>query len=603
LFETLGTLIGGLALTILTFVLPIFWIVFWLCLVNALALFFLVRHGKNRIIAFITGMVIICLCIGLLVRLPDRLQKLNLNFQQKGAVILDARTSVYGSILVSQKNEQYTFYYNGNPFIVLPHPDWKTVEDLAHFALLSHRSPNKVLIIGAGAGGLISEILKYPVEKIDYAELDPVLMALLRTYTSPLTRYELNNPRVHVLPLDGRLYLRETQEHYDVIIVGVSTPFDLSSNRYFTKEFFALLKTKLTPGGTLLFRIPGSLTYLGREIINFDVSIIRACAYSFLYCLVIPGEDTLVLASDSPSLQTLSPDVLSGRMKEKGIVTRFISPAYIAYRLQPNNREWFMNALDQVLVPANQDFLPRAVFEMLLYWNKMFSPFFGKIMESIRMLNFFTIGGFILLLAGALQIFGPLKVARDKMAYSYSIFTTGFYGMFISMILLFCFQVLYGYVYAMLAIMISIFMVGITCGSLWSIRMSKRIPSTRGLFFALEWGIVVFVGITGTGILYFKNFISSHPYIFVLLFFIAGLFVGLEFPLFIRLLSRGKENREKLVGWVYFLDLLGGCLGGVLGGIVLLPVLGLMQSLGVLAILKLSSITLVALNNKGADPF
>ena len=42
--------------------------------------------------------------------------------------------------------------------------------------MTQHPSPEKVLLVGGGFGGLIREVLKHPVKELDYVELDPQLI-------------------------------------------------------------------------------------------------------------------------------------------------------------------------------------------------------------------------------------------------------------------------------------------------------------------------------------------------------------------------------------------------------------------------------------------
>ena len=45
-------------------------------------------------------------------------------------------------------------------------------EMLTHLPMLSHPHPERVLIIGGGDGGLLREVLKYPVTEVFLVEID-----------------------------------------------------------------------------------------------------------------------------------------------------------------------------------------------------------------------------------------------------------------------------------------------------------------------------------------------------------------------------------------------------------------------------------------------
>ena len=95
-------------------------------------------------------------------------------------------------------------------------PNIATVEELAHFPLLAHPAPRTVLVVGGGAGGVLAEILKHEtVSRIDYVEIDPLLLGTIRDFPTPLTAGELASPRVRLHFGDARLFLRQER-------VGVS---------------------------------------------------------------------------------------------------------------------------------------------------------------------------------------------------------------------------------------------------------------------------------------------------------------------------------------------------------------------------------------------
>ena len=74
---------------------------------------------------------------------------------------------------------------------------------------------------------------------------------------------------------------------------------------------------------------------------------------------------------------------------------------------------------------------------------------------------------------------------------------------------------------------------------------------------------------------------------------ICGSLLGVQFPLASKLVLEDEKNISGSAGIVYGSDLLGGWLGGVVGGVVLLPVLGLFGSCVVVVLLKLSSFFIV----------
>ena len=99
----------------------------------------------------------------------------------------------------------------------MPVPNISFNEEFIHFSFLAHRSPEDILLLSGGAGGLIHEILKYPIKKLDYAELDPVLIRLLKEHPTELTQKELNHPALNIRYIDGRRFVRLSESKYDVV--------------------------------------------------------------------------------------------------------------------------------------------------------------------------------------------------------------------------------------------------------------------------------------------------------------------------------------------------------------------------------------------------
>jgi len=83
------------------------------------------------------------------------------------------------------------------------------MEELVHFPLLLSHPPKIFWSWAEPSAGLIHEILKHPVEKVHYAEIDPLVIQFIGENLTPLTRGEMEDPKVRVHPLDGRLFIKD----------------------------------------------------------------------------------------------------------------------------------------------------------------------------------------------------------------------------------------------------------------------------------------------------------------------------------------------------------------------------------------------------------
>ena len=89
------------------------------------------------------------------------------------------------------------------------------------------------------------------------------------------------------------------------------------------------------------------------------------------------------------------------------------------------------------------------------------------------------------------------------------------------------------------------------------------------------------------GLFYFKLISFLLTFIFS---FGSGFFVGFEFPALVSARKSNANDSESVsAGKVYALDLLGGCFGAIILGILMVPSLGIFKTLFFIIILKITS--------------
>jgi len=608
--ESIGSIVGGLLMTFLLIqYLNSFEIAFIISSTNALVSIFLLwpisrssHPGLQRTLWVLSILLFLVFTYSLLSQTSNAIHQFSIQSQWRNLNAIHHENSIYGNITVTKRGEQFTFFTNGVPTITTPVPDMASIEDFVHFPMLFHERPESLLILSGGAGGMIHEILKYPVSRVDYVELDPLLLKLIQKFSTPLTQLELSDPRVRIHYTDDRFFINRTQDQFDLIFIGLPAPQGLQTNRLFTSEFFSIAKEKMNPGGILALTLPGSLTYISPELRDLNRCILETLKTVFLSVRIIPGDTNLYLASNARKLERVTSADIVKRLEESKIKTSLLNKGYLEFRLHDRWLKWFSEPTEGKEIQINSDFRPIGVFFSLSYWNALFSPSLAAIFKWFEGFSLQISISFMILFTLLVSLVFAKRPSLSGQAIPYTIFTTGLAGMIFSLGTLFTFQTFYGYLYHQIGLLIAIFMLGVTLSSFYMTLHLDRIESDSHLFLKIEICIIsfsfLFPFVFSISSQYLeKTTIALLVYpLFLIMSFLSGACIGLQFPLAskIYLMLSGKERTiGHTAGLLYGADLLGGFLGGLFGGVLLLPVLGLKESCFMMGLIKMSSLALL----------
>ncbi|MBQ3969067.1 MAG: polyamine aminopropyltransferase [Clostridia bacterium] len=124
-------------------------------------------------------------------------------------------------------------------------------EMITHVPMAVHPNVKKVLVIGAGDGGVVRELVRYPdIDVIDMVEIDPLVVEVCKKFL-PQTACRFDDPRVTIYYEDGLRYVRFKENEYDLIIVDSTDPFGPGEG-LFTKEFYGNCYKALKDDGILI---------------------------------------------------------------------------------------------------------------------------------------------------------------------------------------------------------------------------------------------------------------------------------------------------------------------------------------------------------------
>lgn len=538
--------------------------------------------------------------------------------------LIEIHQSKHGAISVVRREDQYSFYQSGNLVFSTAGPEATAValEEqegvvLAHFSLVQHANPRRILLIGGGLRGTLREIARHPVDRIDYIELDPVLTETARQYVPAATLATLDDPRVRLIHVDGRLFVKASDETYDMIIVDVPDPATAVLNRYYTQSFFREAKARLNPRGVFVIGAVSTPDMRGTAVANRNATIYHTLRSVFAQVLPVGQRFQYFFAADVPGQLSADVEMLRARYRKRNIETEGFSHRHYDMLLQeaplrrmnwiirhhgrsadahltgPATGPLFPGAIpeqetEELRLPPvdrryfiNSDFKPIGYYYTLLFWNELTRADYGGAFKLILRVEPWWMAPIVcvsLVVALFLRLAGRRAGKRGDthFAVMFAVFTTGLSTMALQIALLFSFQSIYGFVYEMVGLIVAIFMAGLALGAAITQRFVGDKSNLR-ILAAVQLLIALFAGLMAIGLPWSAATESSRA-VFVLfsaMTIAAGVLNGADFPLATACCMALNKRAEKATGIVYGVELFGACAGALLASVVVAPVLGI----------------------------
>lgn len=604
-FEALGALIGGLFVScfLIRFIQP-FYVIFFMSCLNIIAAFAVSRFCEIRnkkYIFLVIAIIFISAIILLFTGACEVFRKNSIDRLWHGFTVVESKNSVYGNAVIVEEGNQRSVYENGLHLCTAG--DKLSSEETAHYALLMAENPKDILLIGGGYGGILEEILKYSVKKIDYVELDPMIVDLAKKHLRPEYVEALNRPEVNIINGDGRFFIKKAAQLYDCVIINLADPYTAQINRFYTVQFFRELSRLLKDGAVVSFGLTSSENYVGRELQKYLRSIYLTCRKVFREVIVFPGDTAYFFASNTPGIVTSEPEKLVERLNMRNIETKYVREYYLKDKLSEGRVEYMKSMVndDEVDVRLNNDFWPISYYYAAVFWATRFdAPFFRKIFLSFSEKGIWKT---IFILCVLILSFGACagRGFRKKKVLL-AVMTTAFAEINFQMAVILSFQFIYGYVFYKIGIMFSSFMIGLAIGG-WV--MAKRICYIKnpvGFFSRLQLSICVYPVLLPFIFMVFSRTQScvmswtGSNIIFPMLPVIAGMIGGMQFLLAAHIWMRDENRIGRVAGLIYGLDLLGAGLGALLASAVLIPILGIFQTCFAVALINLVVFVALARN-------
>jgi spermidine synthase len=514
-------------------------------LVSIYLLFAPARRNKPGVL---TALILVAAILGGSIGLE------NISLAPAEGKVVFYRETRYGRLAVHQDQEQFTLIKDGVP--VFSSQNLSIAEETIHYPLSQLDTIQNVLLISA-EGGVMTELEKYQLRSVDYVELDPAVAAVQFRFDMIKKIRGLN-----VIHQDGRAYLSQSKKNYDAIIVNLPEPNTFQVNRFYTDVFFEMASKHLAQDGVLSFSMQGFDNYLAEPQRQKLSSLYNTARTYFKNVLLLPGQKVFFLCSDS-KLKTDIPTVLA----QKGISTAYISGFFYG-NLSPER----IDRLNKLMDPST----PRNVDNSPYLMRLMFSQWFAKFQTSPV--------GFFLVIA-ILSVIYLFRVSREE----FVLFSTGCITMGSEILVIFAFQIYFGYIYLQIGIIITVFLAGLLPGAWLGHRLhhqGKQILTLTDGFLLVTLALFI---------LAVTNFADRLPVAFYLVFgFVVSLACGFQFP--VALYLRGSDSAAATRA--FSADLIGAACGTLLTSVVLIPYVGILWATAALIGLKLISLILIATSQR-----
>ena len=576
--ESMGAVFGGL---FFSFLLIHFFNHFQIAGVAGVMLTLLALHSykyhlRNEIKTNVRHFILISLvlAIDLILIYPsgNKIDFYSSRIQFKNLDLIRCADSPYGRVSVIENNGELSYFENGS--LMFSTASRAENEEVAHLPFLQTTSPKNILLLGGGLGGVIQEILKHEIDKLDYIEFDPKL-------------YELSLYKYPSIITDGRHYLKNLKTDYDIIMVNLGDPNTAALNRFYTLEFFTLCKKRLSKNGVLAIRLSASSAFMGNELKQLNSSVYKTLNLVFPEVIFIPGNNNHFFASKGGGSLSNNAITLIWRWNKLNLRTKYFNQNSIPYLADQEKIKYMSNAIKyDAQTKINTDLTPISYLYSISIWLSYFPGILN--IPFIKLLNIklyhlipcIFIAAFLLKFAAGK--FHPLNNFFLPLALS----IIGFSAMSFQLIMLYAFQALYGNIYSNIGVLMALFMAGLAGGSYFANAKLIDINIHELLMAVLVLIIAFMAYIVSTPNLAFNLSLIVIP--LFALFFAAV--IGAIFPIAVSMYK--TDTLENKAGVLYGADLLGGAISALLTSLLFLPSYGMIGTCAIIFSLSFASLIL-----------
>jgi spermidine synthase len=484
------------------------------------------------------------------------------NYLFPGQQLIENRDTPYGNLAVTRTGQQTNVFENNT--LLFSTDNQQSSEEAIHFVLVQHDFPKNILLISGGITGLTNEILKYPsIDTIDYIEIDPLIFEIGKRYTN-----SLKSDHINLITGDPRIFLHQAKRKYDIVITFFPPPSSFYMNRYYTREFMMLVKSKMNRSGIFSFSLPLTANYLNEGSVDMYSSLYNTSRSVFRWVHIFPGLKSYFVVSD----HELSTNICQ-IIENKSIQTDYVNFYYLD---EPDMERRSLSISGQInsKTEINADFVPTAVAAFNKYWLNRFQL-------SISSFKIAVVVVLLLIFLGMMFV-SPLQGGM---------FAAGFSASSLQLILILAFQIVFGYIFKTIGLFAAIFMMGLALGAILHTRYenhalkinnvemgSKPISTSQSrrynqIYLQLSLMAIAFII---PGFIFLAQTIMAWPRLLFLLFLLLTLAISIVTGITFSVLSGNPAARQGgNIRHIYGADMAGASLGALATSLLFIPSVGI----------------------------